>query len=94
MAGRGGARINSGRPSKVEELKIVNVAIESISERYGSLKEGFISLLNSGEASLVKFVFEHAAGKPKERVDITSGGEVMQIIFNRDPKCEPIAKDS
>lgn len=71
-----------GRPCKVDELKITNVAIASIEERYGSLKNGFLALLESKEPSLIKFVFEHAAGKPRERVDIDVNKEVetVQII--------------
>ena len=80
MAKRGGPRPNSGRKSKVDELKIVNTAVEAITEQHGSLKEGFIWLLKSGEASLIKFVYEHAYGKPTEKVDMNHSIEKGQIF--------------
>jgi len=67
---RGGIRPGQGRKPKAEELRIVNIAVDAITSKYGSLEKGFIALLNSKEASLIKFVFEHAAGKPREKVDL------------------------
>ena len=75
MASNGGKRKGAGRKPKAEELKIVNAATEAITKVHGSLQEGFEALLNSEEPSLIKWVFEHAAGKPKETVDITTNGE-------------------
>lgn len=84
---KGGAREGAGRKSKAEELQIVNQALDAITERYGGLREGFIALLNTGEPSLVKWVFEHAAGKPKDKVDITTNGKDLptskEIVFRR-----------
>lgn len=77
MASNGGKRPGAGRKPKAEELKIVNTAIEAIENRYGSLREGFEALLGTGEPSLIKWVFEHAAGKPKEKIDVTSNGETV-----------------
>jgi len=71
----GGARKGAGRKSKADEDKVRNLAVQSIVSTYGSEEEGFAALLQSGEASLVKFVYEHAFGKPKEKLDITSKGE-------------------
>lgn len=76
---RGGARNGAGRKSKADEDKVSGLAIQSIVERYGGEKEGFMALLQTGEASLMKFVFEHAFGKPKEKVE--HSGE-MGIIWN------------
>ena len=75
---RGGARQGAGRKTKAEELKVVNQATEAITEQYGSLKEGFKALLNSGEASLIKWVFEHAAGKPTDFVEVD--GEISHEL--------------
>ena len=73
MASRGGHRENSGRKPKDEREKVRGLAISSIIKRFGSEEEGFESLLASGEASLIKFVFEHAYGKPKEQIEIPDG---------------------
>jgi len=82
MANRGGYRPNSGRKSRAEELGITTIAVQSICEHYGSLLEGFKELLRSGEPSLVKFVWEHAAGKPREKfdIDVDADIEYVQII--------------
>lgn len=65
----GGARAGAGRKSKNEEERIVNIAIASIKQKHGSLENGFAWLLETKEPSLIKFVFEHAAGKPKYRLE-------------------------
>lgn len=80
MVKRGGRRPGSGRKPKVEELKIVNTAIEAITEQHGGLKEGFVWLLKSGEPSLIKFVYEHAAGKPTDKVDMNLSNKEGQIF--------------
>lgn len=67
---RGGRQPGAGRPKKVDEDKIVRVATMAIERKYGSLEAGFEWLLNSGEASLVRFAFEHAAGKPREKISV------------------------
>ena len=74
MAGKGGAIPGAGRKTKAEEMLVRNIAIDAITAKYGGLKEGFEALLNTKEPSLIKWVFEHAAGKPQEKIDITSGG--------------------
>lgn len=84
---KGGKREGAGRKSKAEELKVANTAIEAITEKYGSLKQGFTALLNSGEQALIKWVFEHAAGKPQDKVDVTTNGKDLptakEIVFRR-----------
>lgn len=90
---KGKATPGAGRKKKVDELKIRNIAVESITEKYGSLKDGFLALLNSKESVLVKFVFEHAAGKPREKVDVDMNQEVehiqvIQLPYNNRPTVE------
>ena len=91
---KGGARPNSGRKPKIDEDKVVNQSTEAIIAKYGSIEKGFIALLESGEASLIKFVFEHAVGKPKEKMELSGPqGAALQFIFNAAPGCEPIPND-
>lgn len=80
--GAGGKRIGAGRKSKAEELRVRDIAIESITQVHGGLKEGFTALLTSDEPSLIKFVFEHAAGKPTDKIDFTGEFDInpIQII--------------
>jgi hypothetical protein len=75
MAGKGGAIKGAGRKSKAEELKVATQAVSAITTKYGSPEAGFLALLESGEASLIKWVFEHAYGKPQDKVDVTTKGE-------------------
>lgn len=69
MAGKGGARENAGRKSKAEEFKTGELAREAITKKYGDLQKGLIAMLESGEPQLMKFVLEHAFGKPTEKLE-------------------------
>jgi len=71
---------NSGRKTRLEELTVTRLAGEAITEYYGSMKEGFMKLLKSEDTALIKFVWEHAAGKPREKVDVDVVRETIQII--------------
>ena len=82
---RGGFREGSGRKPRSEELGITKLAVDAIIKYYGSLELGFVSLLNSQDTALIKFVWEHAAGKPRERVDIDIDAEVQHIQIIRLP---------
>jgi hypothetical protein len=68
--GLGGARPGAGRKPKADEEKIRGLAVSAIEKKHGTLEDGFLKLLESGEASLIKFVWEHAVGKPREKVDM------------------------
>jgi hypothetical protein len=83
---RGGPREGAGRPTRSAELGITKLAVDAIIKYYGSLEDGFIALLNSQDTALIKFVWEHAAGKPRERVDIDIDAEVQQIQIIRLPE--------
>jgi hypothetical protein len=82
---RGGARKGAGRKSVADEEKAREKAKAAITELYGSMEEGIKTLLQSDEPSLIKFVWEHALGKPTDQVDLTSNGETIgqpqEIIF-------------
>lgn len=43
---------------------------------------GFVKLLESGEASLIKFVWEHAVGKPREKMDVDVDNPFGTVIIN------------
>jgi hypothetical protein len=79
MAGKGGHRQGAGRKTKAEEDRVRNLAVKSIISKFGSEEAGFKSLLESGEPSLIKFVYEHAFGKPKEKVEHSGG---MDVTWN------------
>ena len=73
MAGKGGARPGAGRKTIAQELGTADLAKKALIERYGSLELSLKSLLDSGEPALIKFVHEHAFGKPTEKVELSGG---------------------
>ena len=77
--------MGAGRKSRAEELGIQSIAIQAITEHYGSLLDGFKALIQTGEPSLVKFVWEHAAGKPREKFDIEIDADIQHVQIIRLP---------
>lgn len=73
---KGGARPGAGRKSIRDELRVQNLAISSLKKKYGSEEKAFEALLTSGEPTLIKFVYEHAYGKPKEKIEMEQEGEL------------------
>ena len=75
---RGGKRIGAGRPSKSDEIKLI--------ERLKPLEEkAFIALekgLERGDFKFTQLFYAYYAGKPRETKDITLTTE--QPIFNVD----------
>lgn len=74
----GGAREGAGRPSKAEEQKTASIARAAIAGKFGTVEEGFQWLLESKEPALIKFVFEHAFGKPQENIDLS--GKIVHTV--------------
>lgn len=81
----GGFRPNSGRKSRAEELGVAAIAIQAITEHYGSLLDGFKALLQANDPSLKLFVWQHAAGKPREKFDIEIDANVQHVQIIRLP---------
>ena len=68
------------KKKKLSHEEVIQMtSLDAITERYGSLKEGFIALLESKEAPLIRFVFEHAIGKPKEKSNNESNKQIQQV---------------
>lgn len=72
----GGPRPNSGRPTKADEVKLVERLSPMDDIAFLKLQQG----LNKGDFQFVKLFFEYRYGKPKEKVDITSLGEKLSTI--------------
>jgi len=64
-----GENRGGGRKPVHDEIAARDISISAIVKEYGSIEEGMIALLRTKEQSLIKFVFEHAIGKPKEQVE-------------------------
>ncbi|MBA3830095.1 MAG: hypothetical protein H0X33_14230 [Taibaiella sp.] len=80
MPGKGGARVGAGRKSKDEEDQAKLLAQSAITKKYGSLSAGFESLLDSDSDMLKKFVYEHAFGKPKEKVELSGSLKLGKAV--------------
>lgn len=81
----GGKRPGQGRPPKADEEKARNLAVAAIESKHGSLEAGLQYLLDSEEPALIKFVYEHAIGKPREKLDLHSDAPLMPtFILNFD----------
>lgn len=74
---KGGARPGAGRPTKADEERVRDLSVKAIIAQYGSEEKGFKWLLESKEPVLVKFVFEHAYGKPRDKVDLDIPGSIL-----------------
>jgi len=75
---KGGKRAGAGRKSLSEEVNTQLLAISSLVNKFGSKEAAFTYLLETGEPALIKFVYEHAFGKPQDKVE--HSGEVTQNI--------------
>jgi hypothetical protein len=67
-----------GRPSKAEEIKLIERLTPMADAAYKALKDG----IDKGDYKFVQLFFAYYAGKPKESKDITSNGETVQTIIN------------
>ena len=74
---KGGAREGAGRKPIAIEEKVQQLCQNAIIAKWGSLEEGIKALLESKSDRLKMFAFEHALGKPTEKVDL-SGGLTIQ----------------
>jgi hypothetical protein len=77
-ANNGGAREGAGRPSKADEIKLIERLTPMADAAYDALKKG----IDKGDYKFVQLFFAYYAGKPKESKDITSNGETVQTIIN------------
>lgn len=73
----GGARPGAGRKPKADEQKVTLMAQAAIVKKYGSMEEGLQKLLDSAEPVLMRFVWEHAIGKPRDKVDFEGDMEIV-----------------
>ena len=78
---RGGARQGAGRKSLAAEQQTADQARKAIIAKYSSIEGGLKALLESDEPNLIKWVFEHALGKPTENVQIDGEISIRKIKF-------------
>lgn len=80
MAGKGGARPNSGRKSKADEQRIRDLTSPYVD---GAIHKVVDIMTNADKSSdqlaAAKLLLEYHFGKPKQQTDITSGGDKINI---------------
>jgi hypothetical protein len=79
MAGNGGKREGAGRKTAAEERQTRILALAAIIKKYGGEQESMEAMLNGNDTSMIKWVFEHAFGKPTENVNLK--GE-LDVFWN------------
>ena len=70
MTNKGGARPGAGRKPKALEQHTSNICKQAIQSTYGGNCKAMQALLATGEVPLIKFVFEHAFGRPIDKQEI------------------------
>ena len=76
---RGGARPGGGRRSAADEQETRSICIKALESRYGNLQLAVEALIKSKEPALIKFVYEHALGKPKEEIGFTGKNVTIKV---------------
>jgi len=70
---RGGPRPNSGRPSKVKEIKLIEqmdrIAVPD------EIWQALLFKIKQGDTQAIKLWLSYRLGLPKQQIDITSNGE-------------------
>ncbi len=72
----GGKRKGAGRPSKADEIKLIEKLSPMADDAFKALWDG----VRAGEFPFIKLYLEYYAGKPKEKLDITTDGEQINIL--------------
>ena len=79
--GVGGKRQGAGRKPVSYEISAREICQSAIIRKFGTLEKGIEYLLESEEPTLIKFAYEHAFGKPVERVAATdsNGNDLANV---------------
>jgi hypothetical protein len=74
----GGPRPNSGRPKKADEIKLIEQmdGIMAPDEAWQKVAK----LCQNGDIQALKLWIEYRFGKPKQSVDLTSGGDKLPSL--------------
>ena len=78
----GGHHTNGGRKPKAEEIQMVELGNNAIIEVYGSIENYWKHIAKQSKESLphLKLLQEYVYGKPKEKKDITTNGNDINIL--------------
>lgn len=71
----GGVRTGAGRPAKADEQKLIEKLTPLAPLAFKALQ----TALEENEGWAVKMFFEYSFGKPRQQMDITTGGQEVNI---------------
>ena len=74
----GGSRKGAGRPTKADEIKLIE-KLDQLIDKDSVIKK-LNELIEDGNFNALKLYFEYRYRKPKESIDITTGGQ--SLAFN------------
>ena len=77
----GGKREGAGRKAKKDEQKL----IERLSPMENLAHEKLKEAVTEGEQWAIKLYFEYMYGRPKQTMDVTTGGEKLTSIKIHEP---------
>ena len=77
----GGKRDGAGRKAKKDEQKL----IERLSPMENLAHEKLKEAVTEGEQWAIKLYFEYMYGRPKQTMDVTTGGEKLTSIKIHEP---------
>ena len=86
---RGGARIGAGRPTKVNELALV----EQLSVFDETAQEKLIELIKGGNMKAIQLFYAYRYGKPRETKDVKIISEQPLFEISYDDIVEDIIED-
>lgn len=98
MEHRGGKRIGAGRkkgtrnPATLEKERVLAAYRQQILAHAKELFEMQINLARQGNHAAIESMLNRTFGKPKESVEVSSGGEDFWAGFMRNKKDEPLAR--
>jgi hypothetical protein len=73
MAKNGGARPGAGRPSKIQEIKLIEqmdrIAVPD------EIWKALLYKIKEGDTAAIKLWLSYRLGLPKQQIDVTSNGE-------------------
>ena len=70
---RGGPRPNSGRPSKIQEIKLVE-SMDRIAVP-DEIWKALLYKIKEGDTQAIKLWLSYRLGLPKQQIDVTTNGE-------------------
>jgi len=79
--GHGGKREGAGRKAKSDEQQL----IEKLSPLEDMAHQKLKAAIKDGEQWAIRLFFEYMYGKPKQSMDVTTGGEKLTSIKINEP---------